>query len=237
MLTAARIKMIKSLKDKKFRDQYGLFAVEGEKMVEEALHSNFQVEEVFRAEQIGMATMERISLLSSPSPVLALVRKPSPDTQLPALRPGGLYLALDDIRDPGNMGTIIRTADWFALDGIFATKQSVDIFNPKVIQSTMGAIFRTPFHYCDLQALCSSADADIWGTFLHGSNIYEADLGDGSRAGVIVIGNESNGISEEVGKYCTGRLTIPTFADKGSESLNAAVATSIVISEFRRRAL
>jgi len=229
--------MIKSLKEKKFRDQYGLFAVEGEKMVEEALNSAFQVEEVFRAEQIGMAAMERISLLSSPSPVLALVRKPSALTEPPVLRPGGLYLALDDIRDPGNMGTIIRTADWFALDGIFASKQSVDIFNPKVIQSTMGAIFRMSFHYCDLPTFLGKTDARIWGTFLSGSDIYKADLGDGSKPSIIVIGNESNGISEEVGKCCNERLTIPTFAANGSESLNAAVATSIVISEFRRRSL
>jgi len=237
MLTSARIKMIRSLKDKKFRDQYGLFVVEGEKMVQEALDSAFTVEEVFRAEQIGMAAMERISLLSSPSPALALVRKPSPDTELPSLREGGLYLALDDIRDPGNMGTIIRTADWFGLDGIFASQQSVDIFNPKVIQSTMGAIFRTPFRYCDLPALLGKVDARIWGTFLSGSDIYKADLGDGAKASIIVIGNESNGISERVGQYCKGRLTIPSFATKGSESLNAAVATSIAISEFRRRGL
>lgn len=240
MLSSPRIKMIRSLKDKKFRDQLGLFVVEGEKLVQEALESSFSVEEVFRAEEIGMAAMERISLLSSPSPVLAIVRKSPPQQSLPKLREGGLYLALDDIRDPGNMGTIIRTADWFGLDGIFASERSVDIYNPKVIQSTMGAIFRIPVHYCDLQKLLpDNPGAHIWGTFLSGSDLYRTDILPGPHPNVIVVGNESNGICEAVGECCTDRITIPPFArsGKGSESLNAAVATSIVVSEFRRRGL
>ena len=151
------------------------------------------------------------------------------------LKKDGLYLALDVIRDPGNMGTILRIADWFGLDGVFAAPDSVDIFNPKVVQSTMGAIFRVDFHYCSIAELCSRNDAEFFGTFLEGENIYEAELSS-DRARIIVTGNESNGISDSVSKACTRRLTIPSFAKgQGSESLNAAVATAITVSEFKRR--
>lgn len=236
MLTAAQIKMIKSLKEKKFRDETGLFVVEGRKMVDEALASRFAVTDVFELSEIGEKDMSRITMLSSPSPVLALVRRPSDLESMPKLRKGGLYLALDVIKDPGNMGTILRIADWFGLDGVIAAPGSVDVFNPKVVQSTMGAIFRVDFHYCDLVQLCrNNTDAAVFGTFLGGENIYETCLEhDGAR--IIVVGNESNGISPEVGQCCTGRLTIPSFAQgQGSESLNAAVATAITVSEFRRR--
>jgi len=233
-LTVSQIKFIRSLKEKKVRDAEGLFVVEGEKMVEEALNGGYAVEAVYREEEIGEKAMERITLLSSPSPVLALVRKN--DSGPLSLKNGGLYLALDVIRDPGNMGTILRIADWFGIDGVFAAMDSVDIYNPKVVQSTMGAIFRVPFRYCDLARLCSTKGATVFGTFLSGENIYEADL---SACGpsIIVIGNESNGISDEIASLCGRRLTIPSCAlsGSGSESLNAAVATAITVSEFRRR--
>ena len=146
------IKFVKSLEQKKFRDENGLFIVEGEKMVAEALASSFEVEKVYRADEIGSAAMARLSLLSSPSPALAIVRKPA-DIEIGNIHSvpsKGLFLALDGIRDPGNLGTIIRTADWFGIDAVYASKDTVDIFNPKVVQSTMGAIFRVKFHYCDI---------------------------------------------------------------------------------------
>ena len=147
-ISNAEIKRIRSLAQKKYRDEYGLFVVEGEKMVAEAMDSGMEVTAVYRRDEIGEAAMARISLLSSPSPVLALVRKPS------GVRSGspegiirnGLYLALDTIRDPGNLGTILRVADWFGADAVFASPDTADIFNPKVVQSTMGAIFRVGFH-------------------------------------------------------------------------------------------
>lgn len=235
MLTNARIKFIKSLKDKKFRDESGMFVVEGRKLVQEALDSSFHVDEVFRTEEIGESTMQRITLLSNPSPALALVHKPSDIDELPTLRQDGLYLALDGIRDPGNMGTILRIADWFGVDGVFASEDSVDIFNPKVVQSTMGAIFRVDFHYCSIEELCKTPGVAVYGTFLGGEDIYKAELGhNGPR--IIVIGNEADGISAKVGECCTARLTIPSFAKgDGSESLDAAVATAITVSEFKRR--
>lgn len=234
MLTSAQIKTIRSLKDKKFRDESGMFVVEGDKLVKEAVESSFKVIEVYRTSEIGEAAMKRISLLNTPSTALALVEIPSKNTGM-HLSDGGLYLALDSIRDPGNMGTILRIADWYGLDGVFASEDSVDIFNPKVVQSTMGAIFRVPFSYCDLVELCSEADAEVYGTFLKGENIYESDLRH-KGPGIIVTGNEANGISEAVARKCTRRITIPSFAKgRGSESLNAAVATAITVSEFRRR--
>lgn len=243
------IKRVKALQQKKFRDETGLFTVEGEKMVDEAVASPFKVENIYRREDIGEDSMKRISALSSPSPVLALVRKPediyindvSKLTSL--LSKGGLYLALDTIRDPGNLGTILRIADWFGIDAVFATKDTVDVFNPKVVQATMGAIFRVKMHYVDLPALSDvvlTAGGKIFGTFLDGLNIYSRPLDNGDDAPVlIVIGNESEGISPSMAKLVTDRLYIPPYPadDPGSESLNAAVATALTVAEFRRRTM
>lgn len=246
-ISANEIKRVRSLSDKKFRDRYGLFCVEGEKMVDEALRSGFDVETVYRKDEIGEEQMSRISSLSSPSPVLAVVRKPqdiniSSDTALSdALGQSGLYLALDSIRDPGNLGTILRVADWFGIDAVFAAPGTVDVFNPKVVQATMGAIFRVKFHYAEIPALCRaavSAGGNVYGTFLDGSDMYEKQLNPGKDSpSVIVIGNESNGISNKVAGLVSDRLYIPPYPknDTGSESLNAAVATAITVAEFRRR--
>lgn len=241
------IKRIRALQQKKFRDETGLFAVEGEKMVEEAVRSPFCVERIYRRDEIGEEAMGRISALSSPSPVLALVRKPedikveAPSALKPVLRKCGLFLALDTIRDPGNLGTILRIADWFGIERVFASKDTVDVFNPKVVQSTMGAVFRVRMHYVDLPALSEvvlAMGGHIYGTFLDGRDIYDRPLDNGEDApAMIVIGNESEGISQDMGRLVSDRLYIPPFpADQpGSESLNAAVATALTVAEFRRR--
>ena len=241
MISTAEIKYIKSLSQKKFRDEEGLFVVEGEKLVAEALDSSFEVLKVYRREDIGESAMARISGLSSPSPALAIVRKPLSVSDLPSVPGRGLYLALDGIRDPGNMGTILRIADWFGLDGVFASEDSVDFFNPKVVQATMGAIFRVRFTYCSLPELCRSfreAGGKVYGTFLDGENIYRQALETGSSVPSLVItGSEAHGISPEVAECVSDRLFIPPYPaeDPGSESLNAAVATAITLAEFRRR--
>lgn len=250
-LSNSEIKRLKSLQQKKFRDELGLFTVEGEKMVAEALQSRFEVESIYRKDEIGAETMSRISSLSSPSPVLALLRKPK-DTYLRSEEAAelvnncgrGLYLALDTMRDPGNLGTVLRIADWFGIDMVFAGKGSVEVFNPKVVQATMGAIFRVKFHYIDnLPDFCkriTGHGGKVYGTFLDGRNIYARELSTGADSpAVIVIGNESEGISPEVAAQVSDRLYIPPFpADScGSESLNAAVATAITVAEFRRRSL
>lgn len=244
------IKRIRSLSSRKFRDGYGLFVVEGEKMVEEAISSSFVVEQVYRRDEIGDEAMSRISQLSSPSPVLAVVRKPdgldvdAADVQH-ILRSGsrvsGLYLALDSIRDPGNLGTILRIADWFGIDGVIASHDTVDVFNPKVVQSTMGSIFRVRFHYADIPSLARAVTGmggQVYGTFLDGHDIYDTDIDCGADLpSVIVIGNESEGISPAVSALVTGRLYIPPYpaGSHGPESLNAAVATAVTVAEFRRR--
>jgi TrmH family RNA methyltransferase len=242
MITSAEIKFIKSLSQKKFRDSSGLFVAEGEKLVAEALHSRFKVEKVYRKEEIGEAVMARITGLSSPSPALALIHKPE-DLSKGQVPEKGLYLALDGIRDPGNLGTILRIADWFGIDAVFCSPDTVDCFNPKVVQATMGAIFRVRIHYTDIPALCkgvTSRSGKVYGTFLDGENFYARELSNGPDSpSLIVIGNEANGITEKTAACVTDRLYIPPFPadDAGSESLNAAVATAITVAEFRRRTL
>ena len=238
-MTNHEIKFIKSLSQKKFRDESGLFVVEGEKLVAEAIASRFQVEAVYRKEEIGEAAMARISGLSSPSPALALVRRPD-DLMTGEVPSKGLFLALDGIRDPGNLGTILRIADWFGIDAVFASEDTVDVFNPKVVQATMGAIFRVKFHYCGIPSLCKdvlSRGGKVYGTFLDGENMYSKDLSAGYS--VIVVGNEASGISRETAACVSDRLYIPPYPadDPGSESLNAAVATAVTVAEFRRRSI
>ncbi len=241
------IRKVKALQQKKFRDESGLFIVEGEKMVDEAVESPFHVEYVYRRDEIGEEAMKRISSLASPSPVLAVVRKPEdtyvadPSSLGNLLDKGGLFLALDTIRDPGNLGTILRIADWFGIDAVFAAKDTVDVFNPKVVQATMGAIFRVKLHYVDLPEVSEMVigrGGKVYGTFLDGKDLYKRELSTGKDAPVmIVIGNESEGISSEMAAKVSDRLYIPPYPKdcSGSESLNAAVATAITVAEFRRR--
>lgn len=255
-ISNAEIKRIRSLAQKKYRDEYGLFVAEGEKMVAEALSSGFEVEAVYRRDEIGEEAMSRISQLSAPSPVLAVVRRPSGlvldengiaealtscGSAARSNAVSGLFLALDTIRDPGNLGTILRVADWFGINAVFASHDTVDIFNPKVVQATMGAVFRVRFHYADIPALCKAVLAfggRVYGTFLDGNDIYSSDIATGADFPVLAVtGNESEGISPAVEALCSDRLFIPPYpADEpGSESLNAAVATAITLAEFRRR--
>ena len=237
------IKSVKALASKKFRDETGLFVVEGEKMVAEALASRFEVTAVYRRDEIGEEAMSRISQLSSPSPALALVRMPADLDSVPAAPAPGLYLILDSIRDPGNLGTILRIADWFGIRSVIASPDTVEAFNPKVVQATMGAIFRIDFHYVDIKEFASSVlkqGGKVYGTFLDGRDMYSVDLDPGIDAPVaIVIGNEANGISAGMEALVSDRLFIPPYpaGDPGSESLNAAVATAVTVAEFRRRIL
>ena len=243
MISKNEIKDIKALGQKKFRDERGLFVVEGEKLVEEALRSGFDIVNHYRIEDIGETVMARISQLTHPSPALAVVRQPAP---VPfTIQPDELVLALDGIRDPGNLGTILRIADWFGIRQILASEDTVDCYNPKVVQATMGAIFRVKVHYGDLTGMLEmpgqarhdgkgQARHDVYGTFLDGENIYQSEL---TKGGIIVMGSEANGISAEVAAAVTKRLYIPPFpADAHtSEALNVAVATAITCAEFRRR--
>lgn len=242
MITKAEIQSIKALADKRGRVEQGAFIAEGEKLVAELRASDLVVRKVYAtkplfsdAEVIAERDMERISQLKSSNSTLAVVEIPHYDLSK-ANPKKNLVLALDRVQNPGNLGTIIRLADWFGITDIVCSADSADCFNPKVIQATMGAIIRVRVHYTSLpQWLEQQKDkgVSIYGTFLDGENIYKTEKG---SCGVIVMGNEGQGISPECEKSVTHRLYIPPYpADcAGSESLNVAIATAITCSEFRR---
>jgi len=253
MLSKNKIKFIQSLARKKNREAEKLFLVEGDKMVVEALESSLSVRLLAatdeflaannriaqKAAEVVDATAEEIrkaSLLQSPQHALAVVEMPQTGFEQSMLT-NQLSLALDFIQDPGNLGTIIRLADWFGIEHLLCSENTVDCFNPKVIQASMGAIFRVKVHYLNLPEVLKKAQADklpVYGAFLEGENIYKHNL---SKAGILVMGNEGNGISAEVEQTVTDKIHIPSFATKGtgSESLNVSMATGICLSEFRRR--
>lgn len=252
MLSKNQISHVKALHRKKVREEEKLFIAEGGKTVLEILASSITVTELyavasfFSANEIrpGIACyevkpqeMERITALSTPSPVLAVCTIPD-RTLMPEKLLNKLVLVLDDIRDPGNLGTIVRVADWFGISAVVCSETSVDLYNPKVVQATMGSITRVPVFYTSISKFIGdmkSQGMPVYGTFLNGNNIYSQKL---SPAGLIVIGNESNGISREVEELIEERLMIPSFsaATGGeAESLNAAIATAVICSEFRRR--
>ena len=241
MITRAEILDIKALANKQGREDLGAFIAEGEKLVDEIRNSSLRIRRILQTkpifaegELISEKEMERISQLKSANSVLAVVELPKHKLAL-ANPTKNLVLCLDRIQNPGNLGTIIRLADWFGISDIVCSEDTADCFNPKVVQATMGAILRVRVHYTNLAAwLASHKDACIFGTFLEGENIYNAEL---EKAGVIVMGNEGQGISAEVAKCVSHKLLIPPYpADRcGSESLNVAVATAVICSEFRRR--
>ena len=241
MITRAEILDIKALANKQGREDLGAFIAEGEKLVDEIRNSSLRIRRILQTkpifaegELISEKEMERISQLKSANSVLAVVELPKHKLAL-ANPTKNLVLCLDRIQNPGNLGTIIRLADWFGISDIVCSEDTADCFNPKVVQATMGAILRVRVHYTNLAAwLASHKDACIYGTFLEGENIYNAEL---EKAGVIVMGNEGQGISAEVAKCVSHKLLIPPYpADRcGSESLNVAVATAVICSEFRRR--
>ncbi|WP_295935818.1 RNA methyltransferase [uncultured Alistipes sp.] len=244
-MTKAEIQLVRTLADKRGRTEHGLFVAEGEKLIGELLASHLQVRKVFaldgvfsgpRVETVSPKEMERLSLLKTAGNSLALVEIPhhSLDT---ATLPGRLTLALDDVQNPGNLGTIIRLADWFGITDIVCSEASADCFNPKVVQATMGAILRVRVHYTDLALFLREAAAaglPVYGAFLEGENIYGTTL---SCDGIIVMGNEGRGISAAVAHTVTHKLFVPPYPGgrQGSESLNVAMATGIVCAEFRRR--
>lgn len=244
-MTKAEIQLIRSLSDKRARDEHSLFVAEGEKLVDEIRSSNLHIRKIYtsvdrsswpEAEHVTAKEMERISMLKTPSTTLAVIEKPRHTLDRRALA-SQLTLALDGVQNPGNLGTIIRLADWWGISDVICSEDCADCFNPKVVQATMGAILRVRVHYTDLDALLASASADgiaVYGTFLDGDDIYSADL---SSSGIIVMGNEGRGITAACASRVTRRLFIPPYPmdRRGSESLNVAIATAVVCSEFRRR--
>ncbi len=234
-ITKSEIQFIKSLNLKKNRETSGFFIVEGEKMVKEALISDFEVKSVFYSDEIGIDQMKKITQLSSPSPALAVIHKPvNPNS---SIETSGLSLALDSIRDPGNLGTIIRIADWFGINKIYASEDTVDLYNPKTIQSSMGAIFRKQVTYIDLKKVISTysnSKVDVYATSLDGESIQNCSFSCDNA--LIIMGSENNGISAQLLSLVKNRILIPPFPtdSKTSESLNVAIATAIMCYEFRK---
>lgn len=240
MISKNRTKLIRSLETKKGREKAGLFVAEGPKVVSDLLHGGFLAEEVL--EDIG--DIRKVSFLKHPQSVLGIFKMPeeADETSKDYSRTfheyieGQLVLALDGVQDPGNLGTIIRIADWFGIDDIFCSHETADCWNPKVVQATMGSIARVKLHYLDLNLLIDNLPTGypVYATLLDGKDLYTQPL---TAHGMIVMGNEGNGITPLLRTKINRKLLIPNYpaGREAAESLNVAVATSIVCAEFRRR--
>lgn len=252
MVSKNRIKFVSSLQQKKFREESGFFVVEGEKMVQELLQSGWAIESLYATEdwlskygnhalaltpeEITGFELEKMSSLKTPNQVLAVVPIPSPpDSE--KWRNTGLLLALDQVRDPGNLGTIIRLADWFGIPGLLCSKETVDLYNPKTVQATMGSLFRIEMLYDDLSILLpkfKSLGFRLNAALLGGDNLF---LLNPPEKEIILLGNESNGISSELIRLCDRKISIPAHPLKtGAESLNVSMAAAVLCAEFRRAA-
>jgi TrmH family RNA methyltransferase len=250
MISKNQIKHIQSLHSKKNRDEEGLFIIEGIKLVAEFInHQKFEIKEVFATidfidnykselinnsisfTEITTEELKKISHLTSPNQVLAVVKSTKQKLDVILLNTTNT-LFLDDIRDPGNLGTIIRIADWFGIKQVICSPNSTELYNPKTLQASMGAVLRVNVITMSFDELLTKIDKlPIYGAVLEGENIYTTSL----KHGLLVIGNEANGISNEVLKHITHHITIPAANSNGSESLNAANACAIICSEFHRQ--
>ena len=240
MLTKSQIQLIKSLDQKKFRQQHQLFVVEGKKSIAEFLKSDFKLHHLYttvddferdakKLTHITENELKKISSLATPQVALALFEIPK---QKP-VNDSGLIVALDAVRDPGNLGTIIRLCDWFGVKNLVCSDTTVDCFNPKVVQATMGSITRVDISYVDLEAFLKTSELQSFGTFMDGDNVYEKEL---PQNGILILGNEANGISPTVESIVNHKISIPRFGNlQATESLNVATATAILLSEFCRR--
>lgn len=241
MVSKNQIKLISSLHQKKYRIAHQLFIAEGVKGINELLQSNFELEHLYvtidefksvsitQKTVISDADLKKISALTTPNTCLAVFKIPK---EKPVLNKG-LIVALDTIRDPGNMGTILRLCDWFGINQVVCSKETVDLYNPKVVQATMGSIARVNVNYLNLKDFLETTSLPIYGTFMDGEDIYNSEI---TNEGIIILGNEANGISKQIEELVTKRITIPRFGNlQQTESLNVATATAIVLSEFKRR--
>jgi TrmH family RNA methyltransferase len=246
MISKSQISFIKSLHQKKIRKEQGLFIVEGLKSIQEFINSDYVVDSVYCTEnlmpkldnlsrniksvQITEPELSRISALSTPQSILAVVQIPKQtDLNLKKLE-GSFLLALDGVQDPGNLGTIIRTADWFGLNTILCSMDTADAYNPKVVQASMGSLSRVNIIYTDLGVLFSQINIPVYGALLDGKSIYETDFG---QQGIVLLGNEGNGISKDLLEKINYPITIPRYGK--AESLNVAISASIFCSELRRK--
>ena len=253
MIGKNTIKLIKSLALKKYRTKEGLFLVEGDKLVSELLNSELQIRDLIVTESFSVpdgsnptniekitkashAEIKKASLLKSPQNSIALCRIPE-DEPLPTQLSGNFSIYLDGIQDPGNLGTIIRICDWFGIHGLFCSPDTVDLYNPKVIQASMGSfnrvkVWRSAFE--NIARIAKTSETISFGAFMDGQNIYKQDL---PEKALLVMGNEGNGIRKEVEELVDKRISIPNLSNRAdkAESLNVSVATAIICSEFKRQ--
>lgn len=243
MVSKNQIKFISGLQQKKQRLIHKMFVAEGIKVVQELLNADFELHQLYTTEDdfksvidskkliVSAEDLKKISALTTASSCLAVFKIP----EQKELYQSGLIVALDAIRDPGNLGTIIRLCDWFGIQQLICSNETVDVYNPKVVQATMGSISRVNVSYINLEDFISTTSLPVFGTFMNGENIYSTTL---PQEGIIVMGNEANGISKELENIIQHRLTIPRFGTlQKTESLNVATATAIILSEFRRVSL
>ena len=233
-LSKAQIKWVRSLQQKKNRDAEGVFVAEGRKCVEE-LRSAFELMLMVTPDNASEIEIAQMSNLRNPQGVIGVFRK-----RPIASSSQGLALALDGVQDPGNLGTIIRTCDWFGVHDIYCSMDTADCYNPKVVQATMGALARVRVHYVNLEAWIQKIKETgilVYGTLLEGGDMYKEGAIENKEKGIIIMGNEGNGISPEIRKLITHPIRIPSYpADaQTSESLNVGIATAIVLAEFRRK--
>lgn len=241
MVTKNQIKLISSLHQKKFRQLNQLFIAEGVKVIQELISARFEVVYIFetttlfsarfdfQCEQVTDEELKKMSALTVPNNCLAVFKMPV----IQAFQDQGLILALDGIRDPGNLGTIIRICDWFGIQHILCSPDTVDLYNPKVVQASMGSIGRVQCSYLDLASVLKNTSLPVLGTFMDGAPIYKTNL---PSEGIIVMGNEANGITPEIENLINTKITIPRFGPfQKTESLNVATATAIILSEFCRK--
>lgn len=245
MLSKSQIGLLKSLQHKKERRHHGLFLIEGYKSVIEFINSPYQVQTIYYTAafepkmlklsqkinlcEISVTDVEKISSLKTPQEVIAAVKIPQERSSLPSVLKNKFSLVLDGIQDPGNMGTIIRTADWFGINTILCSEDVVDVYNPKVVQASMGSLARVNVHYSDLTTTLPQAGVPIFGAMLDGEDIYATDFG---NEGLIVLGNEGNGIRPEVAQLISRAITIPRLGK--AESLNVGIAAALFCSEISR---
>ena len=242
MLSKSQIKLITSLKQKKFRAEYQLFVAEGPKTIRELLNSQFVLHQLYSITNefvvsddlttiITPTELQKISFLKTPNTALAVFKIP----EKRKIHQNGLIVALDDVRDPGNLGTIIRLCDWFGVNELVCSLETVDCYNPKVVQASMGSLSRVNISYESLSTFLTETSLPIYGTFMDGDSIYDHNM---KSDGILLLGNEANGISETLEQLVTSRITIPRFGDlQQTESLNVANATAICLSEFKRRSI
>ncbi len=240
MVVKSQIRLIKSLQQKKYRNEHGLFVVEGIKVIKELLNADMQIAELYCSDAkflsqlkkkptlVSEVVLRKMSSMHTPNGILGVFHTPKPS----AIHFSDWILVLDSVRDPGNLGTIIRLADWYGIEHVVCSPDTVDAYNPKVLQATMGSIARINITYTDLVPFLSGNPLPIYGAYMTGTSVYTIEM---PKKGILILGNEANGISNNVNLIAQQKISIPQYGSQTAESLNVAMAAGILLSELRRK--